>query len=354
MAALALCPSCHAFAGTSLRVNNCNLSQSGQQEVHLSSSASNMILGTNTRGRLLNCTSKSETSATKMKGSTVCSLADRAVVNVEQTLRRLGVETNETRTSLLLALTLQAARQTEKAAKGAVGEASKYVLPKRGDARNLEEALMSVPDLETVSYRVVKRSKGYEVRDVDSYLVAETDMGSENAFDFFGSSRSFNTLAGYLFGKNRKNEGMEMTTPVISSRGSPPAPAAGGGKGGGDAMDMTVPVVTSQQEGGRWRMAFVMPSKYTEDTLPLPVDFNVTIRRVPAKTVAVAAFSGFVTDSEAKRRESALRQALAGDAEVRVKPDAPAEVAQFNPPFTLPFQRRNEIAIEVEYTGSSY
>ena len=78
---------------------------------------------------------------------------------------------------------------------------------------------------------------------------------------------------------------------------------------------------------GQWRMSFVLPAKYNEDA-PLPVDSAVSIRRVPAKKVAVAVFSGFVTDDEVKRREQALRRALLRDPVVRVKPDAQPEVAQ--------------------------
>jgi len=74
-------------------------------------------------------------------------------------------------------------------------------------------------------------------------------------------------------------------------------------------------------------MSFVLPAKYNEDA-PEPVDQAVRIRRVPGKKVAVAVFSGFVTDGEVQRREKALRRALLKDPVVRVKPDAQPEVAQ--------------------------
>jgi len=78
---------------------------------------------------------------------------------------------------------------------------------------------------------------------------------------------------------------------------------------------------------GPWRMSFVLPAKYNEDA-PEPVDPAVRIRRVPGKKVAVAIFSGFVTDGEVQRREQALRRALLKDPVVRVLPDAQPEVAQ--------------------------
>lgn len=129
-----------------------------------------------------------------------------------------------------------------------------------------------------------------------------------------------------------------MTTPVITRRT----------QSDGERMEMTTPVITKKAEDQeKWRMSFVMPSKYGSD-LPLPKDSSVIIKEVPSKTVAVVAFSGFVNDEEVKTRESRLRAALKGDAEFQVNDGALIEVAQYNPPFTLPFTRRNEISLEVE------
>ncbi|XP_020678365.1 heme-binding-like protein At3g10130, chloroplastic isoform X3 [Dendrobium catenatum] len=213
----------------------------------------------------------------------------------------------ETRISLVLALASQAFSQTQR-----------------------------VPDLETVNFRVVKQTDQYVIREVEPYCVAETDMPGKNGFDFNGASQAFNVLAAYLFGKNTLSEQMEMTTPVYTRKV----------RSDGEKMDMTTPVIT-KQSGEKWQMSFVMPRKYGSN-LPLPKDPSVTIKQVPGKTVAVTAFPGFVTDEDVKRRESKLRDALNNDAEFQVKRDAMVEVAQFNPPFTLPFTRRNEISLEVE------
>ncbi|PIA59092.1 hypothetical protein AQUCO_00400151v1 [Aquilegia coerulea] len=218
-----------------------------------------------------------------------------------------------------------------------VNESAKYIFPKRFESSNLEEALMSVPDLETVKFTVLKRTEQYEIRQVEPYFIAETTMSGQNGFDFSGSSQGFNVLAEYLFGKNTASNKMEMTTPVITRKA----------QSNGEKMEMTTPVITKQEDGDKWKMSFVMPSKYGAN-LPLPKDPSVRIQEVPAKIVAVAAFSGFVTDEEVKRRESKLRNAMRSDMQFQVKEGALVEVAQYNPPFTLPFTRRNEIALEVE------
>ncbi|KAI4348961.1 hypothetical protein L6164_009620 [Bauhinia variegata] len=244
----------------------------------------------------------------------------------------------ETRVSLVFALVSQTSSLSQRLLADAATETVKYIFPKRFESRTLEEALMAVPDLETVNFKVLGRGDVYEIREVEPYFVAETTMPGKGGFDFYGASQSFNVLAEYLFGKNKTTERMEMTTPVLTRKD----------QSEGVKMDMTTPVLTTKEEDqDKWKMSFVMPSKYGAN-LPLPKDSSVRIREVPRKIVAVVAFSGFVTDEDVKQREHKLREALKRDRKFQVKERTSVEVAQYNPPFTLPFQRRNEIALEVE------
>ncbi|KAF8085918.1 hypothetical protein N665_0642s0014 [Sinapis alba] len=245
----------------------------------------------------------------------------------------------EARVSLVLALASQASSVSQRLLADLAVETAKYVFPKRFNSSNLEEAFMSVPDLETMNFTVLSRTERYEIRQVEPYFVAETTMpGGGTGFDFYGASRSFNVLAEYLFGKNTVNEKMEMTTPVVTRKV----------QSAGEKMEMTTPVITRKGKGQtQWQMSFVMPSKYGSD-LPLPKDPSVKIQEVPRKIVAVLAFSGYVTDEEIERRERELRRALQNDKKFRVRDGVSVEVAQYNPPFTLPFTRRNEVSLEVE------
>ncbi|KAA0043880.1 heme-binding-like protein [Cucumis melo var. makuwa] len=248
------------------------------------------------------------------------------------------ISAQEARLSLVFALASQASTLSQRVLLELASETSKYLLPKRFESRTLEEALMAVPDLETLKFKVLSRRDEYEIREVEPYFIAETTMPGKSGFDFGGASQSFNVLAAYLFGKNKAREKMEMTTPVLTSQY----------KSDGEKMDMTTPVITKNVDGkDQWKMSFVIPSKYGQN-IPVPQDTSVRIQEVPRKILAVVAFSGFVTDDEIKRRESRLRDALKNDKEFQVKAGSFVEVAQYNPPFTLPFQRRNEIALEVE------
>lgn len=254
---------------------------------------------------------------------------------------RTVASADQLRYCLLFALASQAASQYQRIAQNLVSETLKYINPRTFEARSLEEALMSVPDLETVPFRVLRREKDYEIREVQSYYVAETTMPGNTGFDFYGSSEGFNVLAAYVFGKNKKREEMEMTTPVFVQKTQTD----------GEKMDMTTPVFTKQEgDQGKWTMSFVMPSKYGED-LPLPNDSSVRIKRIQEKIVAVVAFPGFVTGNEVSARESKLRAAVSKDPQVHVKEGASVEIAQYNPPFTPPFMRRNELSLEVEWNN---
>ncbi|KAG7581098.1 Regulatory factor effector binding domain superfamily [Arabidopsis suecica] len=249
-----------------------------------------------------------------------------------------AVSATESRVSLVFALASQASSVSQRLLADLAVETAKYVFPKRFNSSNLEEALMSFPDLETMEFRVVSRTDKYEIRQVEPYFVAETTMPGETGFDFYGASKSFNVLAEYLFGKNTIKEKMEMTTPVVTRKA----------QSVGERMEMTTPVITTKaKDQTQWRMSFVMPSKYGSN-LPLPKDSSVKILEVPRKIVAVVAFSGYVTDEEIERREQELRRALQNDKKFRVRDGVSVEVAQYNPPYTLPFMRRNEVSLEVE------
>ncbi|KAF8044118.1 hypothetical protein BT93_A2181 [Corymbia citriodora subsp. variegata] len=278
------------------------------------------------------------TSAGRATVKSMAAAADRAAAAVSPPSPRRPISAFEARVSLVFALASQASSVSQRLLVDLATETAKYVFPKRFESRNLEEALMAVPDLETVKFNVLSRKDQYEIRQVEPYYIAETTMPGKNGFDFTGASQSFNVLAEYLFGKNTTKEQMEMTTPVYT-RKSP---------SDGEKMEMTTPVITKKAENeGKWQMSFVVPSKYGAN-IPLPRDPSVRIKEVPQKIVAVIAFSGFVTDEEVTQRELKLRDALKSDGEFRVKEGASVEVAQYNPPFTLPFTRRNEVVLEVE------
>jgi hypothetical protein len=165
-------------------------------------------------------------------------------------------------------------------------------------------------------YTVAETCDLYEIREYEEYTVASTDM--DDSEDLATTGTAFNTLAGYLFGGNKDAKSMTMTTPVTT---------------------------TSLGE-----MRF-----FLAETQNIPEPFEdkearVEISEVPAARLAVRKFTGFVTDGEIARQKDTLLQALEMDGiELDLPHGAivPHVVFQYNPPYTLPIVRRNEIAVPV-------
>lgn len=97
--------------------------------------------------------------------------------------------------------------------------------------------------------------------------------------------------------------------------------------------------------GATWEMALIMPSTYTLETVPLPNDPRVQLSEMPAEELAVIRFSGAPGDSALLEQEFKLRRWLQGREDYEAS--GSYRYAAYDPPFTIPFLRRNEIMIPV-------
>ncbi|KAI5425479.1 hypothetical protein KIW84_031328 [Lathyrus oleraceus] len=132
---------------------------------------------------------------------TIISITNSASSGDRISTRRRTMSAFEARISLIFALTSQSTSLSQRLVADLANETAKYLFPKRFESRTLEEALMTVPDLETIKFKVLSRRDRYEIREIEPYFVAEATMPGKNGFDFSGASQSFNVLAEYLFGK---------------------------------------------------------------------------------------------------------------------------------------------------------
>lgn len=181
--------------------------------------------------------------------------------------------------------------------------------------------------IEEPPYQVVESHDGFELRQYDEVVLAETVVESD--FEDAGNE-AFRRLFAYISGKNRIQAKIDMTAPVVQE----PASAK---------IAMTAPVVQQSDEKG-WRVAFVVPAQYSWHDAPEPVDWRVSLRLVPERTVAVIQFSGTWAATRWAAKEAELREALDG---AGLEPDGPAVYARYDPPFKPWFLRRNEIHIPV-------
>ncbi len=194
--------------------------------------------------------------------------------------------------------------------------------------------------IEEPSYKVVLKEGDFELREYEPMIVAETVVtGSLKQ----ASNRGFRQIADYIFGNNQARDGnaekVAMTAPVTIQATS-------------EKIAMTAPVTIQSDEGDqsangepRWRVHFVMPSSYSIDSLPSPSNELVSLREVPSKRVAVLRFSGLAGKSKVSTKTDALKNWVASKG---WKTMEASSLARYDPPWTLPFMRRNEVHFRVE------
>ena len=197
--------------------------------------------------------------------------------------------------------------------------------------------------IEEPKYKILDQEAGFELRQYAPFIVAETWVdGDMDA----ASNKGFRVIADYIFGNNKAPQSTQsskiaMTAPVTLAPDAQPL-----------KLDMTAPVsvqpaveASTWVQSQRWRVQFVMPDKYTLESLPLPNNGAVKLREVPAKTVAVAKYSGLNTDSRIRKETQALTDWV--QARKLVSSGQP-QLARYDPPWVLPMLRRNEIQLEIK------
>jgi hypothetical protein len=183
---------------------------------------------------------------------------------------------------------------------------------------------------EEPKYDVILRQDAFELRRYAPTIVAEVTLAGERDAAL---NQGFRLLAAYIFGGNAPKERIAMTAPVTQSP-----------SGAGETIAMTTPV-SAQAVAGEWRIRFTMPSQYALSTLPTPDDPQVKLREVPGRQFAVIRFSGFRTDGALQERTSELQAFIRSKGLV---PIGEPTYAFYDPPWTLPFMRRNEVLWEVD------
>lgn len=189
-------------------------------------------------------------------------------------------------------------------------------------------SVVGIRNEETPGYAVVLAEDNKEIRAYDSYVMAQTVVQGE--YDE-SSSKAFRILFEYISGANQASEKISMTAPVTQGQS-------------GEKIEMTAPV-TQGRTGGGWSMAFVLPSKYDFNTAPRPTDPRVELVQIPARTMAALRYRGFTSPEKIVRLGTEL---MAWSEQNGYLPVAAPASARYDPPWTIPFLRRNEVLVEVE------
>ncbi len=178
-------------------------------------------------------------------------------------------------------------------------------------------------------FKVIESRGNIEIRAYPPLLVAEVRVEGERKEAI---SKGFRMLADYIFGNNAPRQKISMTAPVIQQQG--------------EKIAMTAPVIQQASDHtGQWKVRFVMPPEYTMETLPMPNNSQVEVLSIPAKRYAVIRFSGLASQESLQRH---LGELVKYAKETNLKTLGEPIFAFYNPPWTLPFLRRNEVMMEVK------
>jgi|694.fasta_scaffold46581_5 hypothetical protein len=171
---------------------------------------------------------------------------------------------------------------------------------------------MTTSDIETPKYKVLKKYPRFELRQYESMMLATTNLGTASYDE--KASEGFRTVASYIFGKNKSNEKIAMTAPVIYHA---------------DSLST---------------LSFVVPRSKTEESMPVPIDSNLTFVVQAPKLLAVLDFGGFINDEKLAARMAELKKALLKEGfQIKGK----GYFFGYNPPWQL-IGRKNEVAFELE------
>lgn len=192
-------------------------------------------------------------------------------------------------------------------------------------------SVFGIRSAEEASYVVLDEQDEFQLREYAGLVVAVTTVKAE--FDDAGNE-AFGRLFGYISGENQTNQKVSMTAPVLASEED---------GANGESIEMTAPVIADQEADG-WRYAFVLPNSYTLANAPIPTNPEVKLVQVEPKLVAVLRFSGSWNETDFRTNSDRL---LLWISENQLESASSPRVAGYDPPWTIPFLRRNEVMIDV-------
>ncbi len=183
-----------------------------------------------------------------------------------------------------------------------------------------------ISNVEKPDYKVIQSEQNIEIRQYEPMIIAEVDVEGKREDAI---RDGFRLIADYIFGNNKVKLDIAMTSPVQQQESQ--------------KIAMTAPV--QQQSTGRsWQISFVMPSKYSMESLPEPNNDRVRLKEILTKKFIVIEFSGTNSNENVTKHENQLMNYIEAN---QIKINGSPKYAFYNAPWTLPFMRRNEVMIEI-------
>ena len=190
-------------------------------------------------------------------------------------------------------------------------------------------SIYAVRSIEKPKYDILESRSWYELREYRDYHVAQVEVRWEREE---AVNTGFRILAGYIFGWNQAKESISMSAPVTDIEKS------------SVNISMTAPVNDIKKGEDLHLVQFILPSKYTLATLPVPNDERVKLKKVEWYTAAALSYTMWATQERVEKFKKKLKEYVESDSLRIVKNPISA---QYNPPLSFPLLRRNEIIAEI-------
>jgi len=200
-------------------------------------------------------------------------------------------------------------------------------------------------NIEKPKYEVITAEDDIEIRQYQPMIIAEVEVEGDRSQS---ASAGFRLVADFIFGNNKVDQSgsqkIAMTAPVQQQESQKIAMTAPVQQQESQKIAMTAPV-QQQALDKSWLVSFVMPSEYTMESLPKPNNDRVTIKEVAGQKFAAIIFAGSSSKENLDEHEKQLRDYIERNKLESIS--GPPKYAFYNPPWVLPFMRRNEVMIEL-------
>ena len=189
-------------------------------------------------------------------------------------------------------------------------------------------SVFGIRTVEILDYSILEKDGKFDIRQYDDYWVVRTEIDGEYKKS---TGEGFRLLFSYISGDNKQQEKIAMTGPVMQQEK-------------GEKIAMTGPVI-QQKRGTSWIMEFVLPSKYDKIQPPEPINPDVSIVKVAGYRAAALSYSGNLREEKYNEKIKELMDIVTSKG---LQPIGGPFSAGYDPPWTIPFLKRNEVIIRIE------
>lgn len=189
-------------------------------------------------------------------------------------------------------------------------------------------SVFGIHTVEMLEYQVVENEDSFDIRQYEEYWVARTEIEGDYRES---TGQGFRLLFNYISGNNKQQEKIAMTGPVIQQEQ-------------GEKIAMTGPVI-QQKKGKGWIMEFVLPSKYNTEQAPEPIAPEVKLVKIPRHRAAAISYRGNLREKMYNTKAKELMDIVRAKG---LQPIGEPFSAGYDPPWTIPFLKRNEVLVIVE------